>query len=303
MDIEQLNRHYGFQDGDHMVRFSAGKGDIPQVEIRNGLASAVISLQGAHVLSWLPVAEEEVIWLSTEASFAPGQSVRGGIPVCWPWFGAHADNPSFPAHGFARTAMWQVAEVKSLASGETQISFCLDTRHLPADTQVMWPQPTLAEYSVTIGRCLSLELSSHNLSKQAFTLGQALHTYFAVADVAATKVFGLEGKDYLDKTDDFRRKTQTGAITIDSEVDRIYLQTTDDVVIDDGRRKITIRKQGSRSTVVWNPWETVAARMGDLGEDGYRKMLCVESANAAEDTLSIGPNERHTLRVVYSIER
>lgn len=301
-NVEQLNQAFSIQDGSNTLRFTMGRGDIPVVEIQNEQARASISLQGAHVLSWVPAGEEDVIWVSEDATFAPAKSLRGGIPICWPWFGPHESNAAFPAHGFARTVLWQVAATQPLATGETQITFRLDPSQLDEKYRSMWPQATVAEYRLTIGRILGMALTTFNHSDAPITIGQALHTYFAVDDVANTTVAGLDGKDYLDKTDGFKRKTQSGPIAIAAEVDRVYLQTPDDVSIDDGKRKIVISKQGSRSTVVWNPWKEAAEKMGDLGEDGYRKMLCVESANAAEDVVSIAPGESHCLRVVYEVE-
>ena len=300
--VSQLNEEFSFEGGGHRLAFVNGEGGIPVVEVQNGLASARISIQGAHLLSWVPAGEDEVIWLSTEAKFAPGKSVRGGIPICWPWFGAHAENASFPAHGFARTVNWQVMSTERLPAGETQITFRLDIDQLDDSLRAMWPLSTTAEYRLTIGKTLVMELTTFNRSDEAMVIGQALHTYFAVDDVSRTRVLGLEGRDYLDKTDGFARKNQAGAVTIGSEVDRVYLGTPDDVVIDDGQRKIVIKKQGSHSTVVWNPWQAVADKMGDLGENGYLKMLCVESANAADDVVSIAAGESFTLRVVYGIE-
>ena len=305
--IEQLNKDHAFQQDDQSLRVVAGKGnsgrELAIVEIKNKHASAAISLQGAHLLSWLPANEKQsVIWLSEAAKFAPGKSVRGGIPVCWPWFGAHASHADYPAHGFARTTLWQIVSATPLDTGETQITFKLDTRELDNTIYTMWPQPTVVEYCLTIGRSLILELTTTNHSDQAMTLGQALHTYFAVDDIVQTTVEGLDGKAFLDKPQNFARKTQTGPVTFSAEVDRIYLDTPNNVVINDSKRKITISKQGSRSTVVWNPWKAVAEKMGDLGRDGYQKMLCVESANAAEDVVSIQPGNSHTLHVEYEIE-
>ena len=301
-DIEQLNNNFSLDTDDTRLSFKAGEGGIPVIEIQNQHASAIISLQGAQVLSWRPKGKDEVIWVSTDASFAPGKSVRGGIPICWPWFGPHATNAAFPAHGFARTTLWQVIDTQALSEGETQITFELDTSLLSDSQKAMWPVATVAEYRLTVGNLLTMELTTFNHSEQAITISQALHTYFNVENVANTKIFGLDGKDYLDKTDGFKRKTQSGPIRISSEVDRVYLDTPDDVIIDNKKRKIVIKKQGSQSTVVWNPWQAVAEKMGDLGKDGYLEMLCVESANAAEDTVIIDADESHTLRVIYEIE-
>jgi glucose-6-phosphate 1-epimerase len=306
-NIEHLNKKFSLQNESNLLRFKTGKGDIPVVEIQNDQASAIISLQGAHVLSWVPRGEAEVIWVSEDATFAPAKSVRGGIPVCWPWFGAHEDNASFPAHGFVRTAFWQVTNTRAISAGETEITFKLDTSQLDSNQiekngQHMWPQATIAEYRVTIAKTLTLELTTFNNSDQPITIGQALHTYFNIEDITNTAIYGLEGKDYLDKTDSFKRKKQTGPVLINTEVDRVYLQTSDDVIIDNKKRKIVIKKQGSQSTVVWNPWKNVAEKMGDLGKCGYRCMLCVESANAAEDTIRIGVGESHKLLVIYEVD-
>lgn len=300
-NIEELNKKFSFSDGDSTLRFIQGKGDIPVVEIQNKQASAIISLQGAHVLSWKPHAEDEVIWLSDDAKFAMGKSVRGGIPLCWPWFGAHESNASFPAHGFARTVLWQVVDVKAVSQGETQITFRLETNQLDEKLQTMWPQATVADYRLTISKSLTMELTTFNKSNETITIGQALHTYFNIDDISQTKVYGLEDKTYLDKTEDFNSKVQNGPVIIDSEVDRVYLDTEDDVVIDNNKRKIRIKKQGSHSTVVWNPWIEVANKMGDLGKEGYRKMLCVESANAMGDVVDIKAGEQYSLLVTYEI--
>ena len=299
--IVQLNNRFSINEDDQYIRFNEGEADIPVIEVINKYAKAIISLQGAHVLNWKPAGEDDVIWLSEDAIFAEGKSVRGGIPICWPWFGAHVSNASLPAHGFARTVYWKVTDTKPLESGETQITFELDTSTMEQKYRDMWPSATMVQYRVTIGKTLIMELTTHNNSDEVITIGQALHTYFKVDDVSRTKVSGLEGKEYLDKTRNFERLTQNGAVSISGEVDRIYLDTADDVIIDDTKRKIIITKEGSHSTIVWNPWIAVAEKMGDLGKDGYLKMLCVESANASEDTVTIEAGDAHTLRVVYGV--
>lgn len=301
-DVEQLNKDFAIEQGGNSLRFRTGEGDIPVIEIQNEQASARISLQGAHILSWIPTGEDEVIWVSDDATFAPAKSVRGGIPICWPWFGAHDNNATYPAHGFARTVLWQVTNTQALSEGATQITFTLTPARLDKSIQDMWPSATIAEYTLIISKTLSIGLTTVNNSNQPITISEALHTYFNVEDLTRTTVYGLEGKDYLDKTDGFTRKTQTGPVTINAEVDRVYLQTQDDVIIDNTKRKIIIKKQGSQSTIVWNPWQAAAEQMGDLGKDGYLQMLCVESANAAEDSVNINAGESHKLSVTYAIE-
>lgn len=300
--VNELNQSFSIKEGDHHVYFETGDGDIPVMKIQNNQARALISLQGAHLLSWIPNGQEEVIWVSEDATFLPGKSVRGGIPICWPWFGPHEENTAYPAHGFARTVHWQVTEVQSLPTGETQVIYTLATDQLAQNLRQMWPKSTQAEYRLTIGSFLEMDLTTINNSEQNMTIGQALHTYFNIEGVTSTKVLGLEGKDYIDKTDSFKRKTQTGPVTISEETDRVYLETPDDLVLDDQKRKITIKKQGSKSTVIWNPWKEMAEKMGDLGPDGYLKMLCVESANAMDDVIEIKPGGHHSLRVRYEVD-
>ncbi len=300
--IEALNQRFGLSGDEYQVYFKEGKGGIPVVEVRNAGGKALISCQGAHLLSWIPSGQDEVIWLSSDACFAEEQSVRGGIPVCWPWFGAHSVEASFPSHGFARTVLWEVRATRQLDSGETQISFGLNTGHLHKRIQQMCPEFVALEYTLTIGASLVLMLTTHNHGVEDMVIGEALHTYFNVGDVNNTCVMGLEGKEYLDKPDGFKCKKQVGAIRINEEVDRVYIKTKDELVIDNQKRKIVITKQGSNTSIVWNPWKAVAEKMADLGHDGYLNMLCVESGNAAEDVVTVAAGESHTLQVTYRLE-
>ena len=301
INIQQLNNEFSLQDGDNYLRFKAGEGDIPVVEIHNQHGSALISLQGAHLLSWIPNGEEDVIWLSKDAKFATGKSVRGGIPICWPWFGAHESNKNFPAHGFARTVNWQVLTTETLEDGNTRINF---TTQPQADNEQMWPADTSVQYQLTIGKKLEMELITHNNGAEPITIGQALHTYFRVGDISKVIVHGLDETEYLNKLENFKRKRQHGPVVIDAEVDRIYLDTITDCVIEDKtlKRNIVIHKCGSHTTVVWNPWQETAAKMGDLGENGYKRMLCVESCNAADDVIDIPSGKAHHLLVQYSVK-
>ena len=305
--IEQLNRQFGLDHKDNTLSFRNGRGDIPVIEICNRHASALISLQGAHVLSWIPLNEEggkneDGIWLSQDAVFAPGKSVRGGIPICWPWFGQHPDNkPGFPAHGFARTCMWQVRATGVMENGNTRIDFSLQPDE---QTQAMWPPGVTVGYSVVVGHKLELELLSENTGNSTVSISDALHTYFRVGDISDVRLHGLDDTEYLDKPDNFKRKRQHGPVTVEGEVDRIYVDTAGECVIEDRslERQIVIIKIGSHSTVVWNPGEAVAEKMGDLGHNGYRQMLCVESANAADNTVSLAPGKSHRLWVQYEVQ-
>lgn len=302
MDLQQLNTKFSLNTTDNNnLNFISGEGGMALLKIHNKQCSALISMQGAHLLSWIPNGETEVIWLSEQAKFSAGKSIRGGIPICWPWFGAHETNTDFPAHGFARTTDWQVIKTEALADGSTRITFTTEPQ---AETKDMWPATTSVQYQLSIGKKLELELITHNNGSSSITIGQALHTYFNVADVSQVLVHGLDDTDYLDKLENFKTKIQHGPVTIKQEVDRIYLNTASDCVIQDKvlNRNIVIIKCGSHSTVVWNPWQKTAEKMADLGNQGYKNMLCVESCNAAQDVVTIEPGKAHQLWVQYEVQ-
>lgn len=297
-EVSLLNEHFGIRD---QLSFREGPGGLTVVEIANSQAVATVALQGAHVLNWIPRDEKPVIWLSRDARFGAGHSVRGGVPVCWPWFGAHATQSSFPAHGFVRTVPWQVRETRTLEDGATFIAFRFKQN---AATEAFWPYPLDLELGVRVGTTLELDLMNRNTGAQSITLGEALHTYFAVGDVRHIAIEGLDGCTYVDKLDCDKRKRQSGPVVFNAETDRIYLDKGGDCLINDPgmRRRIRIGKSGSRSTVVWNPWIEKAERMGDMGDNGYLNMVCVETTKAADDVLTLSPGDEHHLRVSYQLE-
>ncbi len=298
MTLAELNQRFGISNH---IRFTEISGGLIAADIDNAHASAGITLQGAHLMTFQPRGQEPVIWLSKYAKFAAGKSIRGGVPICWPWFGPHATDSKLPGHGYARTVMWEVLETKALPDGSTFIRLGLVETDA---TRAQWPHPSSAQVEITVGKALRVELVTHNSGKEVFTLGEALHTYFHISDVAQMTIQGLAGCDYLDKVGEPARRTQQDGIVIASEVDRVYVDTAADCVIEDRglKRAIRIAKQGSRSTVVWNPWTEKADKMGDFGQDGHRGMVCVESANAFDNVVSVAPGATHRLAVVYSVE-
>ena len=300
-NINQLNECFSINSENTTLLFLDAEGDIPRIEIQNRSAKALISLQGAHLLSWVPADQSDVLWLSEQASYKQGKSVRGGIPICWPWFGAHETNDTLPAHGFARTVMWQVVKTEVLSDDETMLVFRLDCREQDQAVSNMWPHAVSVEYTLIIADSLTLALNTYNHSDHAVRIGQAFHTYFNIENIRDTQVCGLENKVYLDKPDNFKQKSQSGPLIVTNEVDRVFINTEDVVAIKNKSRVMTVSKQGSRSTVVWNPWKDVAKKMGDMGEHGYRQMLCVESANAAEDIRTIEAGASHQISVNYQL--
>jgi dihydroxy-acid dehydratase len=288
------------------VGFRSGAGGLTYVDIDNHGGRATICLQGAHVVSFRPKSQQEpVVWVSDAAKFAPGKSIRGGAPVCWPWFGAHAAEAGYPAHGFARTVDWEVTGTRRRNDAKTEITLQLvDT----PQTRAQWPHPTRLTLTVVVGDKLEMQLATTNLGDTPVQIGEALHTYLHISDIGAVKVSGLEGSAFHDKVDNFARKTQRGAIAFKGEVDRVYVDTPADCVIEDAglKRRIRIAKSGSLSTIVWTPWTEKADKMGDMGRGksgaGWREMVCVESANAMDNIVTVAPCETHTLAVTYSVE-
>ncbi len=302
--IDSLSQQFAIPG---QLAFRANAEGLIFADIDNGQARASICLQGGHVVSWQPKGQARpVVWVSSQAKFAPGKSIRGGVPVCWPWFGPHASEAGFPAHGFARTVPWAVTGTCALDDGATEIVLTMQETD---QVRAQWPHPTRLEIRVSVGATLKVALVTHNLGAQDFVIGEALHTYFEIGDIAEVKVQGLDGCDYLDKVENFARKRQDGAIGFDGEVDRVYLNTEAECTIEDARlqRRIRIAKSGSRSTVVWTPWTEKAEKMGDFGpglagRGGWREMVCVESANAFEHRVGVPAGQSHTLAVEYAVE-
>ncbi len=295
--LQSLNRRFALAGH---LQFKAGPGGLAVADINNEHAAATVVLPGAHVLSFQPRGQRPVLWASAHSRFESGQPIRGGIPLVWPWFGAHPTDPAKPAHGFARTSLWAVSETAVTSSGATRLRLSLTDSD---ETRSLWPHPFQLEFTVTVGVDLQVELAMRNVGQSAFTCGAALHSYFAVSDAGRISILGLEGGDYLDKVDGGRRKTQAGPVTIAAETDRIYLDTTAACVIDDpgwGRR-IRVAKLGSRSTVVWNPWVDKSRRMADFGDEEYPGMVCVETANAADDVVTVAPAGEHRLQAVIGV--
>lgn len=296
-DVDTLNRMFPLPGGS--VFKTGGYGALI-ADISNAQGAGTIAVQGAQILTWAPAGQAPVVWLSPATKFAPGKSLRGGAPVCWPWFGPHPHDAKKPAHGFARNRDWAVQE---FGSGKDGTSIVM--RFVPNDAeQAMWPHKAELTLSVTLGARLRAELTTRNTGGMAIELTQAIHTYFHVGDIASVRVEGLENCDYIDKMSADARIRQHGAIRVDGEVNRIYLGCPGDVVIVDEslRRRIRVAKQGSASCVVWNPWAETGARFGDMGPEGYRHMLCVETTNAASDVAIVAPGGNYTLAMEYSVE-
>ena len=271
--------------------------ELTCLRITHPRASALIALQGAQVLEFTPAGAQPVIWLSETAAFKHGQSVRGGIPVCWPWFGDLARNPQavrdcignleppVPAHGWARSQPWLLQAI-----GETEDEVKIRLEYpAPMGLPVAWAAQVSLTLDISIGQRLQLSLTTRNHSTNTLTLSQALHSYFAVSHIDQVQVFDLDNVRYLDTLQLWSERRDAAPLPIQQETDRIYLDTPPLIRIEDSgwQRTICIESRSSRSAVVWNPWIDKSARLSQFRPDAYQRMLCIETARVMDDCLLV----------------
>jgi glucose-6-phosphate 1-epimerase len=271
---------------------------------------ARIARQGAQLLSYVDAEGRPLIWLSGQAAYKKGQPLRGGVPVCWPWFGDYQRNPQAvrdtvqanadaPAHGLVRGLDWDLTEQKLTAQG-AELLFTFDATRDMAP----WRHPAILTLAMRFGEGVSLTLSVRNLGEQTLTQSVALHTYLAVGDSRHISITGLEGAGYIDTVGSWQEKTQSGPIAITSETDRIYQGRTDRIVIHDPqwRRSVHVISQHSESAVVWNPWVEKSRRLSQFSEDDWQHMVCVETARIMHDALVVAPGATGTVSVALHAE-
>ena len=286
-----------------LATFHDDPGGLVCLRVATPLANAELFLHGAHVTRFHPAGESPVLFLSAESNFAPGKPIRGGVPVIFPWFGGRAGHPEAPAHGFARTLPWQIETLSSTDWHTVSVVLRLDANET---TRALWPHDFVLRHRVNIGRQLEMALEVENTSSAPFQFEEALHTYLAVSDVGAIAVTGLADTAYLDKVDGAQRKQQDPApIRIVGETDRVYLDTRAACRLDDPglARRITVSKTGSGTTVLWNPWIAKAKAMADFGDDEWPGMVCIETANAADNAINLAPGATHRMTAIIAVER
>jgi glucose-6-phosphate 1-epimerase len=275
------------------------------IEVDTAQATATISLTGGQVLTWNPKSQvEPVLWVSKLAQYVPGKAIRGGVPICWPWFGAHHSDSRLPGHGFARVLPWEVTSTSIDTSGVVQVELILSesdvvAKLLPSD----WPASVSLSARIRIGEKLEVSLTTMNNSEREIRFTEGLHTYFYVSDIENVRVLGLEDCEYIDLTDRNKRRQQSGPIVFEGELGRIFVDCDKTSVIEDRKlgRAIHVAGAGSQSIAVWNPWLETASKMTDLGSEGWRSMVCIETANALENAILIQPGQHHTTTAIYSV--
>jgi glucose-6-phosphate 1-epimerase len=282
-----------------IAKIVAGNGGLPKVQITAPTASAEIYLHGSQLTSWRPQGSEEVIFLSEHSRWEEGKAIRGGIPVCFPWFRAKADDPKAPAHGFARTRNWQL---DSLSRETDSVVTTLSTES-DEESRKWWPYEFRLTHRITVGATLKLELIISNTDAIPFRFEEALHTYNSVGYAETLRITGLDGASFLDNRDGNREKLQTGDFFFMQATDNAYIDTQNAVEIVDLvlQRRIRLEKQGSLTTVVWNPWSDGAAALADLGDHEWPQMACVEASNILGNAVTLAPGEEHTMTATLRV--
>lgn len=262
------------------------------LEITNDSATARIALQGAHLYHYARHGEAPLLWVSACSPFEAGKAIRGGVPICWPWFGPHPTESTLPQHGFVRTALWQLHEFCDENARQSRVTLSIQSSDA---TRALWDFDFALFLHVSIGETLEMRLETHNQSSRPMRLSQALHSYFGVDAIEHASIEGLEGAEYFDNLTQTRQKGAHEPLRIGEEVDRVYVPMRWPLTLHDANRRIAINAAHSQSAVVWNPWSAKSATTGGMCPDGYRTMLCIECANAKEDARTLAPSERFSL--------
>lgn len=278
-----------------------GNGGLPKVRVTSTKATGEIYLLGANVTSWTPAGGKEILFVSSQSRWEDGRAIRGGIPICFPWFGGKADDPMAPAHGFVRTKAWRLESIAQVG-GAVAVRMFTESNE---DTKRWWPAEFRLVYNATFDSELSLELEVTNTGEIPLRFEEALHAYHRVGNIEKTRVRGLDGVCYFDKTDSNREKTQQGEIAVVSETDRVYLDTRQAIELDDFilERRIRIAKENSRTTVIWNPWVEKAHSLPDFAGDEWMQMICIETSNVSQHfSLGLAPGQQHKMKALVTVE-
>jgi len=289
--INALNVQYGIPG---FIEFKENESGFTFVHIKNCYGWAEISLYGGQVTHFQLIGDEPILWMSPLSQFISGKAIRGGIPICWPWFGPHPNDSLLPQHGIARISNWSVVDTCLLEGEQVRVILRCDQHKI--DQLAKWKGVEL-ELSITMGKTLRLALCTHNRRRKAIAIGGALHTYLRVEDIHQVVVQGLEATHYLDKLDHYKRKFQEMSAVFSGETDREYLDTKPDcILIDKAKsRSLKVSKEGCATTVLWNPWRVSSEKIADFSDDGFKHMVCIEAAITTNDAQIILPGESHIL--------
>lgn len=298
IDIDKLNDKFGLEG---KVKFAKLKNDLIFLTLSNKYANADICLYGAHITSFRPHKSKDILYMSPESSFEIGKPIRGGIPLCFPWFGPHKTDSEKPQHGFARLLYWDVVETETIPGGETRIRLQLCSSE---ETKAYWPHDFLAELTVIVGQTLEVSLKVTNPSDEPFEYTCALHSYFNLSTIENISIDGLQGAKYHSQLEPGEFIQEPPKLVIQQAETRHYHNTEATCVIEDTifRRKIRVAKAGSKITTVWNPWKEICAKINDMPDDAFQTFVCVEAVNAFDDVISLAPKESHTTAAMIGLE-
>lgn len=293
--IEHLNKTFGL---DGCVQFRKDN-DMEKFVVTACGSKLEGYLHGAHITSYVPQQGEEILWLSPQAIYQKGKAIRGGIPLCWPWFGKHSENGSLPQHGFARNSSFSMQYAKRLANGAVELLLYLTDNE---ETLELWPHHFRLEVKIILGKQLSIDMITHNTGRNEFVITEAIHSYFAVPDISNAVVNGLQNIQYYDQLQDKQETEVDDNITISQEVDRIYAsQDTPITIAAQSNLRIELLQEKANATVLWNPWIDKSCNMTDFPDDGYKNMLCVEAANTFFSDIKIKSGQSHSIQQIIKL--
>ncbi|GAA04704.1 D-hexose-6-phosphate mutarotase [Photobacterium leiognathi] len=283
MNLRQLSTVNALSDHVTVCEYQG----ISIIRVIHPLAEAGISLHGGHLIWFKPAGDKDIIWLSENAEFDTQKAIRGGIPVCWPWFG----KAGTPSHGFARTSQWTLQEHRENENGVI-VSLQLEDND---ETRAVWPHKFNNVLTFEIGTELKVRLTSTNTDSQPWSYGGALHTYFDIADINNIEITGM-GSTYLDSTQQGKACEGGDVLTFTSETDRVYTQPEATITINDknNERNILVTNEGHNAAVIWNPWQELSISMGDMADNSFETMVCVEST-IHQPSIELAPGQSHTL--------
>lgn len=287
--LEELNERFAV---DHQLRFEEHESGLIQGCVRSKKCNGSFFLLGGHVAEFQPHGQAPLLFLSTQSRFEVGKPIRGGVPLCFPWFGPHEADPDAPAHGLARTQVWDVSATE-VRDEDVVVTLTTEIQSFEL------------EYNLRFGESLDLEMRVGNRAAQSQSYELALHTYFQISDVADASISGLEDVSFFDKLTGETQPAEGRPIVFREETDRIYQATVEQISLQDRgwERTVLIRPRGSQSTVVWNPWTDKARKMADFGDREYPHMGCVETANVGPQRVHLAPGEQSTTGVTLSLVR
>lgn len=298
INIEELEEKFSIEGE---LGFAEAENDLVFITVSNKFADADICLYGAHITSFRPHRTMDILWMSPESNFEPGLPKRGGIPICFPWFGPHKTDADKPQHGFARLMNWNVVETKAQPSGETilRLQLCSSEK-----TKAFWAHEFCAELEITVGKTLTVTLNVSNTSSESFEYSCALHSYFNLSAIGNLAIEGLHNTKYHNQLAPGDFVQEEKMLKIQKAETRHYYDTESTCVIYDEvfGRKIVVEKKGSKVTTVWNPWEETCSKIDDMPDDAYQTFVCLETVNAFEDTIQLAAGESHETTAIIGLQ-